>query len=62
MGGNINKLIDLSQILSLNHKPHLNLVMNVEVEQVEVTKLLVVTLDCEQSWSKHIDTTAATMG
>jgi hypothetical protein len=27
---------------------------NVEIEQVEVTKLLVV-LDCKLSWSKHID-------
>ena len=35
---------------------------NVEIEQVEVTKLLAVTLDCELSWSKHIDTTVAKMG
>jgi hypothetical protein len=30
---------------------------NVEIEQVEVTKLLGGTLDCKLSWSKHIDTT-----
>jgi hypothetical protein len=34
----------------------------VEIEQVEVTKLLGVTLDCKLSWSKHIDTTVAKMG
>jgi hypothetical protein len=34
----------------------------VEIEQVEVTKLLGVTLDCKQSWSKHIDTTVTKMG
>ena len=44
---------------SLNPKPQLNLVNNVEIEQVEVTKLLGVTLDCKLSWSKHIDTTVA---
>ena len=33
---------------SLNPKPQLNLVINnVEIEQVEVTKLLGVTLDCK---------------
>jgi hypothetical protein len=33
---------------SLNPKPQLNLVMNnVEIEQIEVTKLLGVTLDCK---------------
>ena len=43
---------------SLNPKPLLNFVINnVEFEQVEVTKLLGVTLDCNISWSKHIDTT-----
>ena len=43
---------------SLNPKPQLNLVINyVEIEQVEVTKLLEVTLDCKLSWSKHIDAT-----
>ena len=48
---------------SLNPKPQLHLVMNtVEIEQVEVTKLLGVTLDCKLSWSKHIDTTVAKMG
>ena len=33
-----------------------------EIEQVEVTKLLGVTLDCKLSRSKHIDTTVAKMG
>ena len=48
---------------SLNPKPQLHLVMNnVEIEQVEVNKLLGVTLDCKRSWSKHIDTTVAKMG
>ena len=48
---------------SLNPKPQLNLVINnVEIEQVKVTKLLGVTLDCKLSWSKHIDTTVAKMG
>jgi hypothetical protein len=38
---------------SLNPKPQLHLVMNnVESEQVEVTKLLGMTLDCKLSWSK----------
>ena len=32
------------------------------VEQVEVSKLLAVTMDCKLSWSKHIDTTVAKMG
>ena len=45
---------------SLNPKPQLNLVIN-HVE-VEVTKLLGVTLDCKLSWSKHIDTIVAKMG
>ena len=37
---------------SLNPKPKLNLVINnVEIEQVELTKLLGVTLDCKLSWS-----------
>ena len=41
---------------SLNPKPQLNLVINnVEIEQVEMTKLIGVTLDCKLSWSKHID-------
>ena len=35
---------------------------NVEIEQVKVTKLLGVTLDCKRSWKKHIDTTVAKMG
>ena len=35
---------------------------NVEIEQVEVTKLLGVPLDCKLSWSKHIDTAEAKMG
>jgi hypothetical protein len=34
----------------------------VEIEQVEVTKLLGLTLDCKLSWSKHIDTTVAKLG
>ena len=38
---------------SLKPKPQLKLVNNnVEIEQVEVTKLLGVTLDCKLSWSK----------
>jgi hypothetical protein len=36
---------------SLSSRPQLN---GVAVEQVEETKLLGVTLDCELSWSKHI--------
>ena len=48
---------------SLNPKPQLNLVMNnVEIEQIEETKLLGVSLDCKLSWSKHIDAMVATMG
>ena len=48
---------------SLNPKPQLNLVMNnVEIEQVEETKRLGLTLECKLSWSKHIDTTIARMG
>ena len=48
---------------SLNPKPQPHLVMNnVEIEQVEVTKLRGVTLDCILSWSKHIDTTVGKMG
>jgi hypothetical protein len=35
---------------------------NVEIEQVEVTKLLGVTLDSKLLRSKHIDTTVAKMG
>ena len=35
---------------------------DVEIEQVEVTKLLGVTLDCKLSWSKHIDIIVAKMG
>ena len=39
---------------SLSPRPQLNLVINdVEIEQVEVTKLLGITLDCELSLSKH---------
>ena len=48
---------------SLNPKPQLNIVINhVEIEQVEVIKLLGVTLDYKLSWSKHVDTTVAKMG
>ena len=36
-------------------------VHNVEIEQVEVTKLLGVNLDGKLPWSKHIDTTVARM-
>ena len=32
---------------------------NMEIEQVELTKLLEVTLDCKRSWSKHVATTVA---
>ena len=35
---------------------------NVEIDQVEVTKLLGVSLDCKLSWSKHINTTVAKVG
>jgi hypothetical protein len=35
---------------------------NVEIEQVEETKLLGISLDCKLSWSKHIDAMVATMG
>jgi hypothetical protein len=45
---------------SLNPKPQLNVVINhVEIEQIEITKLLGVTLDCKLSWSKHIDAVVA---
>ena len=48
---------------SLNPKPQLNLVINnVEIEKVEMTKLLGVTPDCKLSWSKHIDAVVAKMG
>ncbi|CDQ60518.1 unnamed protein product [Oncorhynchus mykiss] len=48
---------------SLNPKPQLIIVINhVEIEQVEMTKLLGVTLDCKLSWSKHIDAVVAKMG
>ena len=55
-----------SILFGINHsvspKPQLRLVMNnVEIEQVEVTKLLGVTLDWKLSWSKHADTTIAKM-
>ena len=33
-----------------------------EIEQVEVTKLLGVILDYKRSWSKHVDITVAKMG
>jgi hypothetical protein len=34
----------------------------VEIEPFQVSKLLGVILDCERSWSKHVDTTEAKMG
>jgi hypothetical protein len=41
---------------SLSSRYQLNLVMNsVAVEQVEESKLLGVTLDCKQSWSKQFN-------
>jgi hypothetical protein len=50
VGGNISKTksIVFGTKHSLNPKPQLNLVINnVEIEQVEMTKLLGVTLDCK---------------
>ena len=48
---------------SLNPKHQLNIVINdVEIEQVEMTKLLGEKLDCKLSWSKHIDAVVAKMG
>ena len=48
---------------SLSSGPRLNLEMHgVAVEQVEVTQLLGVPLDCKLSWSKHIDSTVVKMG
>ena len=41
---------------------NLYIINDLEIEQVEVTKLLGVTLDWKLSWSKHIDTTVAKMG
>jgi hypothetical protein len=35
---------------------------NVEIKQVEMTKLLGLTLDCKLSWSKNIDTTETKIG
>ena len=35
---------------------------NVEIDLVEETKLLGVTMDCKLSWSNHIDPTVARMG
>ena len=47
------KIIVFGTKHSLN--PKVNLVINnVEIEQVEMTKLPGVTLDCKLSWSKHI--------
>ena len=42
-------------------KLYSGLLNNVEIEQVEMTKLLGVTLDCKLSWSKHIDAVVAKM-
>ena len=48
------------QIIPSRHQ--LNLVMNgVDVEQVEETKLLGVTLDCKLSCSKYIDSMVVKM-
>ena len=59
----ITKSIVFGTKHSLNPKPQLNLVINnVEIEQVEMTKLLGVPLDCKLSWSKHIDAVVAKMG
>jgi hypothetical protein len=33
-----------------------------EIEQVEMTKLLGVSLDCKISWSKHIDAVVVKLG
>jgi hypothetical protein len=38
------------------------LLNNVAIERVEETKLLGVTLDSKQSWSKHIDSMVTKMG
>ena len=47
---------------SLNPKPQLNLVMNnVEIEQVEETKLG-ITMDCKLLCLKHNDATVAKIG
>jgi hypothetical protein len=57
------KSIVLGRNHSLNPKPQLNIVLNnMEIEQVEETKLLGVTLDCKLSWSKHIYATVAKIG
>ena len=59
----ITKSISSGTKHSLNPKPQLNLVINnVEIEQVEMTKLLGVNLDCKLSWSKPIDTIVDKMG
>jgi hypothetical protein len=61
-----NKLVvNISKTKSIvfGTNPKLNLVKNnVEIEQVEVTKQLGITLDCKLSWSKHIDIMIAKMG
>jgi hypothetical protein len=57
------KSIVLGTKHSQNLKPQLNLVINnVEIKQIEMTKLLGLTLDCKLSRSKHIDTVVAKMG
>jgi hypothetical protein len=57
------KIIVFGTNHTLNPKPQLNIAMNnVEIEQVEKTKLLGVTLDCKWLWSKHIDATVAKIG
>jgi hypothetical protein len=60
-----NKLaLNISKTKSIvfGTKPQFNLELNhVEIEQVEMTKLLGATLDCKLSWSKHIDAVVAKM-
>ena len=52
-----------SIVFGTNSRPQLTLEMHgVAVEQVEVTQLLGVPLDCKLSWSKHIDSTVVKMG
>ena len=60
---NISKSTVFGTNHSLNPKSELNLIINnVEIVQVQVTKLLEVMLYCKLSWSKLIHTTVAKMG